>query len=217
MNRVADAAWSWLGRELDAWGENGVTAAFWWRDDDAIAATPELERMLDVAAAASAPLALAVIPANLEDSLAKQLEARADATVLQHGFAHISHAQPGELKRELGGARSRDALRRDLENGRHKLVEAFGERFVPVMVPPWNRYDTDVIELLPSIGLRGLSTMRVRKSAYPAPGLLQVNAHLDPIHWRHDRGFIGTWPAIAILVQHLAAQVTGMPTSRPAC
>jgi hypothetical protein len=39
--------------------------------------------------------------------------------------------------------------------------------------------------------------------------LLQVNTHLDPVDWRHRRGFIGVYPAIAILVQHLAARRSG--------
>lgn len=209
MKRTTEAAWSWLGRELDTWGETGLTAAFWWRDDDATAATPELERLLDIADSARVPLALAAIPARLGDSLAARLETCANIDVLQHGFAHLSHAQAGALNLELGGERPRDLLLRDLGAGREILHEAFGNQFAPVMVPPWNRVDADVVADLPSIGLRGLSTMRVRKTAYPAPGLLQVNVHLDPIHWRYDRGFIGSWPAIAILVQHLRARRTG--------
>ena len=209
MSRLAEAAWSWLGRELDSWGETGLTAAFWWRDDDATAATPELERLLDIAGSTEVPLALAAIPARLEDGLAARLETCANIDVLQHGFAHLSHARAGALNLELGGARPRDLLLRDLGAGREILQQAFGARFLPVMVPPWNRVDSDVVTDLPAIGLYGLSTMRVRKSAHPAPGLLQVNAHLDPVHWRHERGFIGTWLAIAILVQHLRARRCG--------
>jgi hypothetical protein len=51
--------------------------------------------------------------------------------------------------------------------------------------------------------------MRVRRRALPAPGLLQVNTHLDPVNWRRQGGFIGLYPAVAILVQHLLARRTG--------
>ena len=51
--------------------------------------------------------------------------------------------------------------------------------------------------------------MKRRTVAHPAPGLLQVNAHLDPINWRHNGGFIGLYPAIAILIQHLIAKRSG--------
>ena len=32
---------------------------------------------------------------------------------------------------------------------------------------------------------------------------------MDPINWRHDGGFLGVYPAIAILVQHLIARRSG--------
>jgi hypothetical protein len=51
--------------------------------------------------------------------------------------------------------------------------------------------------------------MKARRGACPAPGLLQVNAHLDPIDWRRDGGFLGVYPSLAILVQHLSAKRTG--------
>ena len=78
-----------------------------------------------------------------------------------------------------------------------------------MLVPPWNRIGERVLARLPELGFSGISTMRVRRRAHPAPGLLQVNAHLDPVNWRHRRGFIGLYPAVAILVQHLAARRSG--------
>ena len=51
--------------------------------------------------------------------------------------------------------------------------------------------------------------MKARRQAFPAPGLLQVNVHLDPVNWRHQGGFLGVYPAIAILIQHLIAKRSG--------
>jgi len=36
-----------------------------------------------------------------------------------------------------------------------------------------------------------------------------VNSHLDPINWRHKGGFVGLYPAIAVLIQHLVARRSG--------
>ena len=36
--------WNRLKTELDNWQEASMTATFWWRDDDAIQATAELDR-----------------------------------------------------------------------------------------------------------------------------------------------------------------------------
>ena len=69
------ADWPGLSAELDAWAAAGRTATFWWRDDDATAPTPELGRLLRLAGAHGAPLALAVIPAEAGPALAEALAA----------------------------------------------------------------------------------------------------------------------------------------------
>jgi hypothetical protein len=201
-------AWTWLHSELDHWGESDLRADFWWRDDDAVSANTQIERLLHLNAKHSAPLALAVIPERLESSLGAELDKHSGVSVLQHGYSHQSHAAPGERKLELGGVRSSDDIINDLRQGRQIMQRNFS-RFTPVLVPPWNRIDPHIVKALPTIGFTGLSTMRVRRSAWPATGLLQVNTHLDPINWRHKGGFIGLYAAIAVLIQHLVARRSG--------
>jgi hypothetical protein len=202
-------AWSWLQAELDRWGESELRADFWWRDDDAVSANTQLERLLRLGARHSAPLALAVIPARLDSSLGTELHNHSGVSVLQHGYSHQSHAAPGERKLELGGARASDDIINDLRQGQQILQQHFSRSFTPVLVPPWNRIDPRIVKALPTIGFTGLSTMRVRRDAWPATGLRQVNTHLDPINWRHKGGFIGLFPAIAVLIQHLVARRSG--------
>lgn len=209
MNPLAASAWTWLRRELDHWSETGLEARFWWRDDDAAAATAELRRLLALCQSSGAPLALAVIPAACEDSMVELVAGTGNISVLQHGYSHRNHALPGQLKLELGGARDTDEILGDLTRGFDQLRAAFRDRFCPVLVPPWNRIDAGILASLGRIGLRGLSTYRVRKTRLAAPGLLQVNTHLDPVHWRHGGGLIGAYPAIAILVQDLIAKRSG--------
>ena len=206
---IADEAWQWLGRELDRWGAEGRQARFWWRDDDAGAPDRRLDRLLALAGERRLPLAVAAIPTHLEDRLTDQLRTRPGISILQHGFAHRNHAPAGERKLELGGSRTDADILGDLRRGFELLQARFGTRFVPVLVPPWNRLRAELIGDLPAIGFRGLSIMKARREAHPAPALLQVNSHLDPINWRHDGGFVGVYPAIAILIQHLTARRIG--------
>jgi len=206
---ISQLAWNWLDRELDRWSESGQRADFWWRDDDAVNVGHELEYLLQLSETRACPLSLAVIPANLDPRLANYLQNYPLTSVMQHGYSHQSHAEPGTRKLELGGSRSTTDLISDLERGFDIMQHQFAGRFTPVLVPPWNRIDKRVTERLTNMGFIGISTMRVRRKASPAPGLLQVNTHLDPINWRHQRGFIGLYPAIAILVQHLAARRSG--------
>jgi hypothetical protein len=42
-----------------------------------------------------------------------------------------------------------------------------------------------------------------------APGLTQVNTHVDVIDWRGTRGFLGLAPTLDLLTRHLAAKRSG--------
>jgi hypothetical protein len=74
-----------------------------------------------------------------------------------------------------------------------------------VLVPPWNRFDAGLVERLTGCGFVGLSTFGRRGAPEAAPGLTQVNTHLDPIDWRGTRLFIGETAALGRLVAVLDA------------
>ncbi len=207
-------AWTALEAELDAWAAAGREAQIWWRDDDAAAPSPALERLLELAAGQAAPLALAVIPAKAEGALAALLDSRsAQTAVLQHGFAHVNNAGslagPGAKKCELVDPQARPAVLDELRRGREGLAERFGRRFLPVLVPPWNRIAAALLPQLPGLGFAGLSTYKARTAAEAAPGLLQVNCHLDLMQWRPERRFLGAEATLALLSGHLAAKRQG--------
>ncbi|MEM7564135.1 MAG: polysaccharide deacetylase family protein [Pseudomonadota bacterium] len=201
--------WEWLRQELDRWQALDLEAEFWWRDDDAVDVTPELKQLCQLSAQYSAPLSLAVIPKLLQPGLASYLNQYRSVNVLQHGFAHISHATQGERKLELGGNWETEQALSSLTQGRTLLSATFPKQFVSVMVPPWNRIGKDIAEALAQSDYLGISTMKARKSALINQRLKVVNTHLDPIHWRHRGGFLGTYPCIAILIQHLIAKRSG--------
>src|SRR5690606_1466551 len=69
-----------------------------------------------------------------------------------------------------------------------------------------NRIDEGLLHRLPGLGFTALSTYKARACATPAPGLLQVNCHLDILQWRPQRCFLGTEAALALLTAHLAAK-----------
>ncbi len=202
-------AWHTLTNELDIWHSAGKTATFWWRDDDAIEHTSRLERLDQLSRKHQVPVSIAVIPARLQGSLPDYLEGRHHFQVLQHGYAHRSHAAKGVKKIELGGERDNDDIAAELQAGFDMLKKAFVSQFVPVLVPPWNRIERRCFDVIKKTGFAGVSSMWAREEAYPAPGLLQVNTHLDPVKWRHDRGFIHEHTAIRQLYIHLLGRRTG--------
>lgn len=172
----------------------------WWRDDDTGDADPRLDRLLGIAERRRAPLALAVIPAALSEAGRDAVLACSRTTVLQHGIAHRQNGRPGEKKIELGGAAGPNALRRGLERGREQLERAFGGRFLPVLVPPWNRIDPRLIDDLPGLGFRGLSLFG--GPALTAP-LRRVDTHVDLVRWREGRRHLGLDETAAALASHI--------------
>jgi hypothetical protein len=211
-----EPAWNALAGELDAWLGQGRQATFWWRDDDAGLPNPALEHLLSVAGRAGIPLGVAVVPAWLSREVVETIQAAGEPViVLQHGFAHANHEreiQPGERKvrpAECGGARPVEVVLEELAGGATRLAASFGSRFLPLFVPPWNRIAPAVIADLPRLGYRGLSTFGPRRVARPAPGLLQVNCHVDPILWREGKRFAGPAVALDRVRAHLLARRDG--------
>ena len=202
--------WQSLDVELDAWRAAGRQPTLWCRDDDARRDSPALHRLLDVAQAAEVPVALAAVPATLEQSLVDAVTPAGVATIVQHGWAHRNHAVPPMRSRELGGARPVGEVRVELERGLAVLRVAFGRRFAPILVPPWNRVDDGVVAILPEVGYRGLSRHGPRAAVMAAPGVVQCNTHVDLIAWRHDRKFVGVAGAIDGLAAHLRARREGL-------
>ncbi len=200
--------WAALHAELDRWHAAGRTATLWWRDDDAVAATPALARLLGLAARWGLPLAIAVVPARAEASLAARLSPETAVTVLQHGYAHVSHAPAGARKTELGEDRSAAAVAEELRAGWRQITALFGTQALPVLVPPWNRLAPVHADGLAALGYKGLSTFGPRYSR-KLQDVVNVNCHLDPIAWRGDRGFVGEGGVLGALVEHLRARRLG--------
>lgn len=198
-------AWQSLHDELLRWRDTGRLADFWWRDDDATARTVALERLLDLSRRTAVPLALAVIPQDVDAGLLQSDDHH--VTLLQHGVAHHNRAAPGAKKTEFPvGETTQDALTR-LSTARNRLAGLFGARALPVLVPPWNRVSASgLVPALPGAGLHGLSRFGPRDAAHACAGLVQVNTHVDVIDWRGTRGFAGTEVVLAQALAHLRAR-----------
>ncbi len=198
------SGWRSLVRELDAWTGAGRVASFWWRDDDAIAVTPALERLLAIGRRCDTPVALAVIPRDADDGLAARLRGEPAVSVLQHGFAHHNHAPDGARQEEYGPHRPRQTMIDELAEGQRRLSRF--ARALPVMVAPWNRMDDELLPVLPAAGLSAVSTLGPRPAAEPVPGVRRTNVHADIVDWAGSGGFVGLDRAIAQITDHLRAR-----------
>ncbi|CAH1670800.1 glycosyltransferase [Chelatococcus asaccharovorans] len=200
--------WAALDDALKRRADRGATLDIWWRDDDAVAPTPALDRILAMAAAHRMPLALAVIPGGAGPDLAARLATETGVDVLVHGFRHHNHAPPGEKKAEFGDHRPQGAMLDEARAGLIGLHALMADRLVPAFVPPWNRIAPALAATLAQSGYAGLSTFKRRKLV---PGLTVANTHCDPIDWRGSRSLANP---DAILNQ-LARDIVAAPDDEP--
>ncbi|MGO6755867.1 polysaccharide deacetylase [Rhizobium leguminosarum] len=215
-------AWDPLRRELDRWQAAGRVARFWLRDDDAVEPTLALEMLMALAGENEVPLMLAVIPGLTGEALAVRLGEEADVAVAVHGWSHKNHAGLKAKKQELGGERPAELVLGELGEGFRLLQRLHPARFLPVLVPPWNRIDAALIPALPALGFAALSVYGRAKQDGPMPLL---NTHVDIIDWHGTRGgrseaelvtelvaelrdrFAGSEEPIGVLTHHLVHDV----------
>lgn len=196
--------------ELRLWRDEGLTLPVWLRDDDAIAPTPALDRLLALAGRYDAPMHLAVIPEPATSALTDRLKGADCVFVLAHGWTHANHAPPDEKKAEFGPHRPLGIMRDEIAKGRERLKTMFGEQALPIFTPPWNRIAPEIVQELAELDFKTLSTFTPRKAKFAVLGVLQVNTHLDPVAWKSGGGLVD--PAIldAQMARQLEARRKGL-------
>lgn len=200
------ADWSDLSLELDRWSDQGERATFWWRDDDATAPGPRLERLVALSRSAAVPLGLAVIPGQAQEDLGPALANVPGLKMLVHGLHHDNNAPEGQKKAEFGNHRPVDDMLGEAAIGLASLMARFPDLTRPVFVPPWNRVDEQLVARLPEAQLTGLSRYGPRAHGRTADGVVENNCHLDLINWRGGRHFVGRGQALDMLIEHLCAR-----------
>lgn len=188
---------------LDARHVSARPVRFWLRDDDAIHPTGALEQLLGLTEKYSIPLVLAVIPESTGEELANRLVSDSQVSVAVHGWSHRNYALHGEKTQELGDHRSADVVLNELSEGIARLVNLHGPRFVPVLVPPWNRISPVLTGKLRSLGFQGLSTFgsdscaperpvaekrEIESAGNATTEITTMNTQVDLIDWKGTRG-----------------------------
>ena len=193
-----------LDRALDRAASHGRSIALAWRDDDAVTATPALDRLIALSEAHAVPLLLAAIPAGIEPALGRRIAEARNVRVAVHGLAHRNHAPPDAKPAEFGAHRPFPDLVADAAAGLRIARERLhGPALLPVFVPPWNRLAPDFAAALPGLGYRGLSSV----PGAAVPGLRRLDATLDPIDWRGSRSLRDP----EAILQALAADIEREP------
>jgi len=206
MTKSNQDPWAALYAELDEWHRSGNVATLWWRDDDTTRPGPKLERLQNICA--DTGLLLAVIPEQCDPALRAFCSDTPSVRIAQHGYAHINHAPRGQSLGawELGLHRGIDKVLNDLDLGFERLLDAYQELFLPVIVPPWNRIDSGLFQALADRDYTAVSAFGTRNTLNLVDQLMSINSHVDPIRWKTGATFAGTQKTINALISHLEAR-----------
>ncbi|WP_415404329.1 polysaccharide deacetylase family protein [Tateyamaria sp. SN3-11] len=196
--------WTPLRNALTECRRDGMAVPLWWRDDDAIAPTQALDQLRGLSEEIDLSVHLAVIPSLAQPAL---VDAMAGMIPVVHGWAHQDHSTAPEKKNEFQTPRP-DAVE-ETAMALARMHDIFGTRLRPMFVPPWNRINADVTQALAAQGYTALSTFGPRAGPQAAPGLTQINTHIDPIWWKGTRDLVDPDHLIAQTVRHLTARRTG--------
>lgn len=136
---------------------------FFFRADDIAAGGRAFEALCRLFRAYEVPLAMAVVPGWLSDSRLENLFRVAPREEPlwnwhQHGWRHVNW-QEEDKKSEFGKQRTQEKQLKDLLQGKQKMSGLFGEYFVDVFTPPWNRLSPVTLDVLQEIGFKGVSLM----------------------------------------------------------
>ena len=181
-----------------------LSVPIWWRDDDAIVPTPELDQLSELSERTRVPVHLAVISAHADRALASYLAGRPHLKALVHGWTHENQAEAGLKKSEFPTCDQATIKR--AQSGIDRLRNLIGPDLLPVFVPPWNRMDLKLVNDLKRMGYFGLSTFGPRSTSLSLP---QINTHIDPIFWRGHRGLVDPDLLIAQTVARMSARLEG--------
>ncbi|WP_299771493.1 polysaccharide deacetylase family protein [uncultured Tateyamaria sp.] len=203
--------WTPLRTELAACRRDGLPVPFWWRDDDAIAPTTELDQLTALTQATELPVHLAIIPAHATAELAGCVDGKQLIPVV-HGWAHQDHSRPDEKKNEF--LTDRPDMADDSALGLARMRDLFGTQLRHMFVPPWNRVQPALLPKLRDQGFEAISTFGPRKGINAASGLIQINTHIDPIWWKGTRDLIAPKTLVATTVAHLTARRQGTEDAR---
>ena len=192
--------WQPLRKELATWRGAGLDLPFWWRDDDATRPTDALEQLATLSGQSGVPVHLAIIPRDATEALASYVGSTDTLVPVVHGWAHENHAPADVKKAEFGATRPAADCIADFHAALSRMTTLFPDRLARMFVPPWNRIDPALMTPLAEAGFSAISTYLPRKVADAAPGLVQVNTHLDPIFWRGTRGLVPPADLVALAV-----------------
>ncbi|MDC0074355.1 hypothetical protein OAK17_05850, partial [Alphaproteobacteria bacterium] len=214
--------WKNFSNELKECKKYNYIPYFWLRDDDAIKFTPNLKKFSIICKKYNIPMNLAVIPKLIEDSLIEFVSNEKNIYILIHGLRHLNYANKNQKKSEFGSNRDIETMLLEIQKGLEINKETFGEKSLPVFVPPWNRVNNKILNQLINIGIIGFSginsTSFLRQQFKSYNPLIIRNADIDIINWKSNKSFMGEELLLKSIISEIKVRIKNIHLrSEPIC
>ncbi len=165
-----------------------------FRADDIGIPSSQFTEMIDSFKKHKLPLALATVPAWLNENRLTSLRQTTGPKSSQwfwhqHGFVHRNYEPMSTIgkrnkKQEFGPSRRDKDISTSLTKGRLRLEDLLGDSFQPVFTPPWNRCSKSTIDCLVQNQFQAISRSRGALPQTPA-GFPDYQVNVD-LHTRKE-------------------------------
>lgn len=145
--------------QLDSALQNATNLpSLWLRDDDIVSDSPNF-RLLSKLGNTGIPLVFAAVPYRLKFSDAELSYVNSlpnNVYFCVHGYNHANNAAEGTPS-EYPASADATAVRNQMQYGHKKISSTFGNRFLPMFVPPWNSFSPQHMDSVIESGYRYIS------------------------------------------------------------
>jgi hypothetical protein len=174
-------------REIEIWRKQRLRPLAFFRDDDAVAVTPRLRRLVGVCERHEVSIILSTIPAYADSSLGAFVRASPLLVGAVHGYSHANFSSDPARKSEFCGDRNLQLMLQELELALFRCEEIFEESLSYLFVAPWHQIDSNLLDHLIKTGYSGVS-----RFGWNDHFSREVNVHVDFIDWGSGHRF-QTW------------------------
>jgi hypothetical protein len=194
-----------------ALAKQSAPVRIFFRNDDVDEDESSLRRLLWLFLERKMPVNLGVIPGRLTAACVEFLAGSVGAApelieLNQHGWLHQNHEREGR-KCEFGPSRSYARQLADIARGHERMTEAFGPKWFPVFIPPWNRCTEETRRAMDHLGFRALSAKQGR-SIVTGYRFEEISITLDIHRWSGGAQMKSPEEIIAELIDQLSRRQT---------
>ncbi|MGG4340427.1 DUF2334 domain-containing protein [Paenibacillus lautus] len=179
----------------------------WFRDDDLGFYIPEVKKMVNLFDKVEVPIVYSAIPSLLVNETIDIVRSSKTAFVAQHGWNHRNNSLKAGVKTEFDDdACELSIMINNINQGKKKLQDLFGPKYLNVFVPPWHEMSPKLEQEIYKCRFHYISSWG--PNGRNDNNFYEINTQVDIIDWSISDKFAGENYALSQLVSELQEGLT---------